>query len=70
MLDPEGNLFFCPVNKHRKAGDVRERGLDAVWKGAEAESERRFIRSGRCHCCLLCIMNPILEPLFKEGAAP
>jgi len=66
MLDPAGELFFCPVNKHRKVGSVLE-GFDAVWSSGRADSERRFAASKRCHCCLVCVVNPVLDRLLAEG---
>ncbi len=61
MLDPEGNLFYCPVNKHRTIGSVAKRSFDAVWTSAEAERERRYVDSCSCDCWLNCIANPILD---------
>lgn len=61
MLDPEGKLFFCPVNKHRVVGDAREKGLDAVWNSPVAEKERAYVESCACDCWLNCIANPILD---------
>lgn len=73
MLDPEGNLFYCPVNKHRPVGNAREQGLDAAWKSKKADEERKYVDSCRCDCWLNCIANPILERLtakaLDKGAA-
>ncbi len=61
MLDPEGNLFFCPVNKHKQAGNVRDGDFDAVWSSARAERLRAELIPCQCRCWLNCIANPILD---------
>lgn len=61
MLSPEGDLFFCPVRKHRPVGNVLRGGFDAVWTGAGARAERELIAAGRCHCWLHCTANPVIE---------
>lgn len=67
MFDPEGNLFFCPVNKHRTIGSAREKGFDELWGSAKAGAERAFVESGRCDCWLNCIANPVLDRLTRLG---
>jgi MoaA/NifB/PqqE/SkfB family radical SAM enzyme len=67
MLDPEGRLFFCPVNKHRTLGGVREAPLDELWASPRAEAERRSIASGRCACWLNCIAVPVLDRVLAAG---
>src|SRR5262249_19317253 len=57
MFDPEGNLFFCPVNKHRTVGSIREAGFDEIWRSGKAREERGFVSSCRCDCWLNCIAN-------------
>jgi MoaA/NifB/PqqE/SkfB family radical SAM enzyme len=61
MLSPEGDLFFCPVRKHRTLGNVLQDGFDAVWNGPKAKAERKLIAAGRCHCWLHCTANPVIE---------
>lgn len=67
MFDPEGNLFFCPVNKHRTIGKVGERGFDSLWTSARAKSERGFVESNKCDCWLNCVANPVLDRVLAEG---
>lgn len=67
MLDPQGRLFFCPVNKHRTLGGLRERPFDELWNCARARAERRFIASGRCACWLQCTAYPALERVLRAG---
>ena len=67
MFDPEGNLFFCPVNKHRAIGNVNGINFDALWRSANAEGERGFIDSCRCDCWLNCIANPVLDRVLALG---
>lgn len=67
MFDPEGNLFFCPVNKHRTIGNVQESSFDDLWKSKKAASEREFVDSCKCDCWLNCIANPVLDRLVATG---
>ena len=67
MFDPEGNLFFCPVNKHRKVGSVRKAGFDEIWASETAAAERDFVASCKCDCWLNCIANPVLDRLMEHG---
>ena len=67
MFGPEGELFFCPVNKHRTVGDATATPFDELWKGKKAESERRFVESCRCDCWLNCIANPVLDRVLEAG---
>lgn len=67
MFDPEGNLFFCPVNKHREVGNLADGPFDALWASAEAEAEREFVASGRCDCWLNCVSNPVLDNVLRHG---
>lgn len=68
MLDPEGGVFFCPVNKHRPVGNIRRAPFDRIWRCARARAERAFARSGACHCWLLCTANPVLDRIALGGA--
>jgi MoaA/NifB/PqqE/SkfB family radical SAM enzyme len=61
MLDPEGEVFFCPVNKHRDVGNVLTQSFDELWTSKKAEDERAFVDSCKCDCWLNCIANPILD---------
>ncbi len=67
MLDPEGSLFFCPVNKQRTVGSVREAPFDEVWQSPRARQERDNVARGRCHCWLLCTANPVLDRIVALG---
>jgi Fe-coproporphyrin III synthase len=67
MFDPEGNLFFCPVNKHRSVGNVNDAKFDALWTGKSAQAERNFVDSCKCDCWLNCIANPILDRAVALG---
>jgi len=61
MLSPDGELFFCPVRKHRTVGNTLKDGFDAVWTSRKAETERKNIAGARCHCWLHCTANPVIE---------
>lgn len=60
MIAPDGELFFCPVRKHRTVGNVLRDGFDAVWTGKKAGAERKIIAAARCHCWLHCTANPVI----------
>ncbi len=70
MFDPEGNLFFCPVNKHRTVGNARNASFDALWTSRQAAAEREFVDSCRCDCWLNCIANPILDRAMALAYRP
>lgn len=67
MIDPEGSVFFCPVNKDRPIGNAARTPLDELWSGPKAEEERRFVESCRCHCWLRCMSVPVLDRLVRDG---
>ena len=68
MLDPYGNVFFCPLLKDKKLGNVRDSGLDALWNSGQAENIRNFITGGNCSCWLVCTVFPIVgEALSLYG---
>lgn len=71
MLSAEGDLFFCPVNKHKTVGNVREKGFDAVWDGPSACRRRDETIPCECRCWLNCIANPLADRLLSAAfAAP
>jgi Fe-coproporphyrin III synthase len=61
MLGPEGEVFFCPVNKHREVGNALKQPFDELWTSKKAEDERTYVDSCKCDCWLNCIANPILD---------
>jgi MoaA/NifB/PqqE/SkfB family radical SAM enzyme len=69
MFDPQGRLFFCPVNKHRKVGSAAGSSFDELWTSSRARAERRFIDSGRCACWLQCTAYPALERVLRAAFA-
>ncbi|MEK6732475.1 MAG: glycosyltransferase [Candidatus Omnitrophota bacterium] len=60
MLDPYGNMFFCPLLKHKAIGNVRSKNVDDIWASCEADEVRDFIGSGKCSCWLVCTVFPIV----------
>ena len=66
MLNPYGDLFFCPTHKDNSVGNVRENKFDYLWTCDKAEQLRRFISSGNCHCWLVCILFPVLEKILNN----
>ncbi len=69
MVGAEGEVFYCPVNRARTIGNVKEQGLDAMWKSPKAESERAFVASGACHCWLRCVSAPAADRLLALALA-
>ncbi|MDX6769969.1 MAG: radical SAM protein [Elusimicrobiota bacterium] len=69
MIGAEGEAFFCPVNRARTIGSVKEQGLDAMWTSPKAESERAFVASGACHCWLRCVSAPAADRLLALALA-
>ena len=67
MLDPEGSVFYCPINKDRPIGNALGGALDALWSSPQAEEGRRFVDSCRCHCWLRCMSGPVLDRLVRES---
>ncbi|MBI5630184.1 MAG: radical SAM protein [Elusimicrobia bacterium] len=67
MLDPEGNLFFCPVNKNKHVGNVRNAPFDRIWSSARAEALRGELRPCQCRCWLNCIANPVLDRVLRAA---
>ncbi|MDE2313093.1 MAG: radical SAM protein [Elusimicrobia bacterium] len=70
MLSPEGDLFFCPVNKHRTVGNVKEMSFDQIWASRKAGEERDYVDSCQCDCWLNCIANPVLDRAVELGTRP
>jgi MoaA/NifB/PqqE/SkfB family radical SAM enzyme len=69
MLDPEGNIFFCPVQKHRRVGNIRQAPFDKLWQGAPAVKLRRALAGCQCRCWLGCIAYPFLGRVLRAGIA-
>lgn len=67
MFDPEGNLFFCPVNKHKQVGSVRATPFDALWNSPRARALAREVIPCQCRCWLNCIANPILDRVMEAA---
>ena len=67
MLDPSGNLYFCPVHKTRIAGNVRELPFDKLWRSKEADEIRSFFNRKACHCWLTCTNGTMLGSALADG---
>lgn len=70
MLDPEGAMFFCPVNRARTIGNAAQEGVDALWTSPKAEDERAYVASGQCHCWLRCVSTPAMDRLLLLSREP
>lgn len=64
MIGAEGEVFFCPVNRARTIGNVKDAGLDAIWSSPAARDVRAYVDSGRCHCWLRCVSAPATDRLL------
>lgn len=67
MFDPEGNLFFCPVNKHKQVGNVRDTPFDELWNGPPARALAEEMVPCQCRCWLNCIANPVLDRVMEAA---
>ncbi|MBI5624198.1 MAG: radical SAM protein [Elusimicrobia bacterium] len=67
MLDPEGGLFFCPVFKHRKAGNCLKEGFDAAWRSPMARALAAELSRCRKRCWLNCVAHPALDRVLKAA---
>lgn len=67
MFTPYGDLFFCPLLKHRVVGNIRDASFDELWVSKEASDVCDFISSGRCHCWLVCIVAPVVGDMMLRN---
>ena len=67
MLDPEGNVFFCPVGRKQIVGNVRAQTFDEIWTSEAAGLERARIATCQCKAWIRCIANPIVDRLLTAG---
>jgi Fe-coproporphyrin III synthase len=67
MFDPEGRLFFCPVNKHKSVGGVRDMPFDELWDSPRARALRAGTIPCQCRCWLNCIANPVLDRVMEAA---
>ncbi len=66
MLNPFGDVFFCPILKDRIIGNIREENFDKVWMSDKAKRVRDYIDEEDCHCWLVCIVFPLLDEVFSN----
>ncbi len=57
-FSPEGKVYFCPILKNTAVGSLADDSFDRIWRGSDAESLRRRIDEGACHCWLNCTIFP------------
>jgi MoaA/NifB/PqqE/SkfB family radical SAM enzyme len=67
MIDPRGNLYFCPVHKGLIAGNMQDHDFDGAWLSPKAELARDFFNTRECHCWLTCTNGFMLESAIKSG---
>ncbi|MDD2889871.1 MAG: radical SAM protein [bacterium] len=67
MFNPQGDLFFCPINKQMLVGNVKDTPFDKLWESSKATKIRDFMNSGKCHCWLLCTIMPQIGEAFLKG---
>jgi len=66
MFTPYGDLFFCPLLKHKTAGSIRTKSFDELWVSGESSRICDFISSGKCHCWLVCIIAPVMGDILSK----
>ena len=67
MINPFGEVYFCPVYKNMFAGDLRKDDFDTLWNSKQANEIRKFFNSKKCHCWLTCTNGYMLEDAIKSG---
>lgn len=67
MINPYGEVYFCPVYKNMFAGDLKKDSFDALWNSKQAESVRDFFNSKKCHCWLTCTNGYMLQDGISYG---
>ncbi|MCX5778279.1 MAG: radical SAM protein [Elusimicrobia bacterium] len=70
MIDPRGNVYFCPVHKTTYAGNVHRQSFDALWSSNEADAARSFFNRRECHCWLTCTNGYMLGTAIADGKKP
>ena len=60
MLNPYGDLFFCPLLKNKTAGNIKTETLDHLLSSQAAKESRELIREGSCSCWLVCTVFPLV----------
>jgi len=61
MVNPYGEVYFCPVYKDIFAGDLKKDSFDSLWASKKAENARNFFNSKSCHCWLTCTNGYMLQ---------
>ena len=67
MINPNGDLYFCPVNKEWIAGNIGKDKFDNLWNSPAANEIRNKFNSKACHCWLTCTNGPMLEDALNTG---
>jgi radical SAM protein with 4Fe4S-binding SPASM domain len=67
MVDPTGNVYFCPVHKDRIAGNLKESSFDDIWLSEKAQDARRFFNERKCHCWLTCTNTHMIASAMRDG---
>jgi len=60
LINPEGNAYFCPVNKNRIIGNIKDNSFYDLWKSKRAAEVRDALNQKRCSCWLSCTNNEML----------
>jgi MoaA/NifB/PqqE/SkfB family radical SAM enzyme len=66
MLNPRGELYFCPRLKYSTMGNVKNDPLDQIWRSDRARELREKIQSGACHCWLNCSVYSFARGALKN----
>jgi len=64
FINPIGDVYPCEGFNNRRLsfGNIKEQGLDAIWRSEKAQAIREYIREGKCQpCYLACEIVPSLR---------
>jgi MoaA/NifB/PqqE/SkfB family radical SAM enzyme len=67
MINPYGEVYFCPVYKNMFAGDLKKDSFDVLWDSKQAKSVRDFFNLKKCHCWLTCTNGYMLQDGISHG---
>jgi len=67
VVNPYGELYFCPVNKDMVFGNIKKGRFDELWGGREAGKVRDFLNRRTCSCWLTCAYGFMIGDALSAG---
>jgi len=67
VVNPYGDLYFCPVNKDMVFGNVRKDSFDELWQSNEADKIRGYLNRKKCKCWLTCAYGFMISDALSTG---